>query len=192
MQFGVKFHKQHSSSDEELLADYKKSLNVSVLGVLYERYMALVYGLSLKYLKDEEAAKDTVMQIFEELVEKLPSQEVRNFKSWLYVVAKNHCLMQLRKKNQTQRVVFDERFMDFEDDFHLQKAMDDERLQQRLENCIEQLPLHQRAAIRQFYLEELSYKEISVQTQDDIKKVKSFIQNGKRNLKICLEKNDKT
>jgi len=191
MQFGVKFHKQHSSNDEELLADYKKSLSISILGVLYERYMTLVYGVSLKYLKDEEAAKDAVMQIFEELVEKLPYQEVKNFKSWLYVVAKNHCLMQLRKKNQTKHIVFDERFMDFEDDFHLQKAMDDENLRHRLENCIEQLPPHQRTAICRFYLEELSYKEICAQTKDDIKKVKSFIQNGKRNLKICLEKNDK-
>jgi len=191
MQFGVKFHKQDSSSDEELLAAYKKSLTTSVLGVLYERYMALVYGLSLKYLRDEEAAKDAVMQIFEELVEKLPSQEVRNFKSWLYVVAKNHCLMQLRKNKQTKQVVFDERFMDFEDDFHLQQAMDDERIKSRLDNCIEQLPPHQRTAIRQFYLEELSYKEISLLTADDIKKVKSFIQNGKRNLKICLERNVK-
>jgi len=191
MQFGVKFHKQDSSSDEELLAAYKKSLTTSVLGVLYERYMTLVYGLSLKYLRDEETAKDAVMQIFEELVEKLPSQEVRNFKSWLYVVAKNHCLMQLRKSKQTKQVVFDERFMDFEDDFHLQKVMDDERIKSRLDNCIEQLPPHQRTAIRQFYLEELSYKEISLLTADDIKKVKSFIQNGKRNLKICLERNVK-
>jgi len=189
MQFGIKFHKQHSSSDEELLADYKKSLSISILGTLYERYMNLVYGVSLKYLQDQEAAKDAVMQIFEELVGKLPSHEVQNFKSWLYVVAKNHCLMQLRKKNQTKRVVFDEKFMDFEDDFHLQKAMDDERLKNRLEDCIAQLPPHQRTAIRKFYLEELSYKEISVLTTDDIKKVKSFIQNGKRNLKICLEKN---
>ncbi|MDR0294775.1 MAG: RNA polymerase sigma factor [Prevotellaceae bacterium] len=191
MQFGVKFHKQHSSSDEELLADYKKSLTINVLGVLYERYMALVYGLSLKYLRDKEAAKDAVMQIFEKLVEKLPNQEVRNFKSWLYVVAKNHCLMQLRKNKQTKQVVFDERFMDFEDNFHLQKAMDDERIKSRLDNCIEQLPPHQRAAIRQFYLEELSYKEISLLMTDDIKKIKSFIQNGKRNLKICLEKDVK-
>ena len=191
MQFGLKFHKQSSSTDEELLAHYKKSLSINVLGGLYERYMALVYGLSLKYLRNEEAAKDAVMQIFEELVEKLPYQEVRNFKSWLYVVAKNHCLMQLRKNKQVKQMVFDERFMDFEDDFHLQKVMDDERIKSRLDNCIEQLPPHQRTAIRQFYLEELSYKEISLLTADDIKKVKSFIQNGKRNLKICLERNVK-
>jgi len=191
MQYGLKFHKKNSSSDEELLADYKKSLAINTLGILYERYMTLVYGVALKYLQDEEAAKDAVIQIFEELVEKLPSHEVQNFKSWLYVVAKNHCLMQLRKRNQTKRVVFDERFMDFEDDFHLQRAMDDERLKNRMENCIKQLPPHQRTAICQFYLEELSYKEISLLMTDDIKKVKSFIQNGKRNLKICLEKDVK-
>jgi RNA polymerase sigma-70 factor (ECF subfamily) len=191
MHFAVKFHKKNSSSDEELLIDYRKSLSTSVLGILYERYMTLVYGVSLKYLQDEEAAKDAVMQIFEELIEKLPQHEVQSFKSWLYVVAKNHCLMLLRKKSQTKQLVFDEKFMDFEDDFHLQKAMDDERLQRRLDNCIEQLPPHQRTAIRQFYLKELSYKEISLQMRDDIKKVKSFIQNGKRNLKICLEKDVK-
>ena len=191
MQYGLKFHKKNSSTDEELLAEYKKSLSINILGILYERYMTLVYGVSLKYLQNEEAAKDAVIQIFEELVEKLPSHEVQNFKSWLYVVAKNHCLMQLRKSNQIKHVVFDEKFMDFEDDFHLQKAMDDERIKKRLENCIAQLPPHQRTAICKFYLEELSYKEISLLMTDDIKKVKSFIQNGKRNLKICLENNGK-
>ncbi len=91
----LKFHKKIEQSDEELLAEYKKSLNMNYLGDLYNRYMTLVYGVSLKYLKDEEEAKDAVMQIFEALVEKLLQHEVQYFKSWLYVVAKNHCLMRL-------------------------------------------------------------------------------------------------
>ena len=184
----LKFHKKIEQSDEELLAEYKKSLNMNYLGYLYDRYMTLVYGVSLKYLKDEEEAKDAVMQIFEELVEKLLQHEVRNFKSWLYVVAKNHCLMRLRAGQGTRRVVFDEKFMEFEDNFHLEQVMDDERLHKALERCIGQLPPHQQRAVKHFYFEELAYKEIALCMKDDVRKVKSYIQNGKRNLKLCLEK----
>lgn len=189
MQKLLKFHKEVERSDDELLASYKKSLDINCLGSLYARYMTLVYGLSLKYLKNEDDAKDAVMQVFEELVEKLPRHEVKNFKSWLYVVAKNHCLMRLRNGRQTMRVVFDEKFMEFEDDFHLQKVVDDERLRAALEHCVEQLPPHQKKAVKHFYFEELPYKEIALVMADDMKKIKSYIQNGKRNLKFCLEKN---
>ncbi len=186
----LKFHKKIEQSDEELLAEYKKSLKMCYLGDLYARYITLVYGVSLKYLKNEEEAKDAVMQVFEELTEKLLQHEVRNFKSWLYVVAKNYCLMRLRAGQRARTIVFDEKFMEFEAGFHLQEVVDDRRSEEALEYCIEQLPPRQQRAVRYFYFEELPYKEIAVCMKDDIQKVKSYLQNGKRNLKLCLEKNE--
>ncbi len=88
--------KHPDSTDEELLQLFDRNGSLDTLGVLYSRYMHLVYGVSLKYLGNREDAKDVVMQIFEKLIIDLPGQEVRNFKSWLYVLTKNYCLMQIR------------------------------------------------------------------------------------------------
>ena len=51
----------------------------------------------MKYLKNEEAAKDAVQQIFLKVIHELQRYQVQFFKSWLYMIARNHCLMQLRK-----------------------------------------------------------------------------------------------
>ncbi len=177
-----------SKNDEELLAEYRKTADMAVFGYLYDRYISLVYGLCLKYLKNEADAKDSVMQIFEEVAAKVMQHDVQTFKSWLYVVSKNHCLMRLRKHTSEKKAVnFEEKFMEFTDEFHLDKVLEDEHKLQALNECIEALPPHQKQAVVKFFMEELSYKEVSDVTGNDLNKVKSFIQNGKRNLKICLE-----
>ncbi|HMC85794.1 MAG TPA: sigma-70 family RNA polymerase sigma factor, partial [Chitinophagaceae bacterium] len=92
------------TSDKELVLAYQQSGDLKLLSNLYQRYMELVYGVCLKYLADPETAKDAVMQVFEELIIKLKKHEVDNFKSWLYTVAKNHCLMQLRSGKNKKTV----------------------------------------------------------------------------------------
>ncbi len=176
-------------SDDTLVQLYKESGDTSILGVLYERYMPLVYGICLKYLKDRDESQDAVMQLFEKLIESLKKHEVGNFKSWLYVMAKNHCLMQLRSRSKRPQVEFQETFMD--NTLHLHHDTEDKvRLEsnlEHLEKCIETLPLEQKTCIALFYLKKKSYKEIEVLTEYELKKVKSYVQNGKRNLKICIE-----
>jgi len=81
--------------------------DLQVLGVLYSGYTELVYGVCLKYFKQEEQASDAVMDIFEELIQKAKKHEVDKFRPWLYVLAKNHCLMRLRKAGQNLTVSFD-------------------------------------------------------------------------------------
>jgi DNA-directed RNA polymerase specialized sigma24 family protein len=90
----------NDSSDESLLKAYQASGDQAHLAALYMRYTDLVFGVCLKYLKERENAKDAVMSIYQELIKKLQTHNVDNFKSWLYVVAKNHCLMQLRKEKK--------------------------------------------------------------------------------------------
>lgn len=147
--------------------------------------MHLVYGLCLKYLKDREDAQDAVMAIYEHVSKKLLTSEVTHFKSWLYMVSKNHCLMELRKKDPE---VHTEIFMESDDSVHLKKEK--EKLEddlEALEACIEELKTEQKSCVKHFFLERLSYDQITIKTGIDLKKVKSHIQNGKRNLKICLE-----
>jgi RNA polymerase sigma factor (sigma-70 family) len=175
--------------DAALVARYKASGELEVLGVLYNRYMHLVFGLCLNYLKDEEQSKDAVMQIFEELIIKVKAHEIKNFKSWLYVLSRNHCLMQLRKASKNNTVPLDESFVESTDFVHLDMEDTRENRLSTMERCMETLTEEQRISVDLFYLQEKNYKEVAEITGYDLLKVKSYIQNGKRNLKICIEKN---
>jgi RNA polymerase sigma-70 factor (ECF subfamily) len=174
-------------SDAELVQQYQQTGDLAVLGDLYNRYMELVYGVCLKYLKDPENAQDAVMAIFEELITKLKRHEVENFKSWLYTLAKNHCLMRLRSEKGKGTVKMADELMQSEENLHLQDVLDKEEHFQRLEYCMGQLNADQRKVIDLFYLQGKCYHEISIQTGLEWKNVRSYIQNGRRNLKICME-----
>lgn len=175
-----------TDSDTDLVTQYKSAGDINVLGELYGRYMELVYGVCLKYFKEPEEAKDAVINIFEELVNKLKKYEVSNFKSWLYQLTKNHCLMKIRS-GKSKPVIADIDIMHLAENNH-PDIVDKEKLLNGMESCVEKLPAEQKHAIQLFYLEEKCYKEIAEFTETDINKVRSFIQNGRRNLKICMEK----
>ena len=151
--------------------------------------MTLVYGLCLKYLKDEDQSKDAVMQIFEELVKKLRIHEVTNLKNWLYSLARNHCLMMLRSAGKQQFVSIDDNFVESETLLHQDIDETRESNFALMDKCMQTLAEEQRKSIRLFYLEQKCYSEVAEITGFDMNKVKSYIQNGKRNLKICMEKN---
>jgi RNA polymerase sigma factor (sigma-70 family) len=177
-------------SDTELLAQYKLSGDSSWLGVLYTRYTSMVYGVCLKYLKDRDDAKDGVMQLYEKLTEILKTHDVQHFKSWLYVTARNQCLMQLRSKKGKFTEEISPTLMETASEVHLEDGVELESNLGKLDQCIEKLNPEQKICVRLFFLEQKCYKEITKLTGFDLNKVKSFIQNGKRNLKICMEQND--
>ena len=177
-----------NQSDTELVLAYRQSGDLKVLGELYQRYMELVYGVCLKYLKEPELAQDAVMQIFEELVSKLKKHEVENFRGWLHQVAKNHCLMQLRTPKNLKTVALPPLLMQNEEDVHLNGVMEKEENFQKLEKCIASLSDEQRTMIKLFYLEGKCYNEIVEITGLEWNHVRSSIQNGRRNLKLCMEK----
>ncbi|HWV70802.1 MAG TPA: RNA polymerase sigma factor [Pseudosphingobacterium sp.] len=185
------FKRTYQQSETDLLKQYKSTGDLNLLGTLYEPYMPLVYGLCLRYLKDESKSEDAVMQIFEQLIKKLRIHEVSNFKSWLYSFARNYCLMELRSSGKTITVSLDENsFMENELIEH--QSFEDNMLEAKLssmEKCLEYLNNEQKECIKLFYLDQKCYKDICEITGYDISKVKSYIQNGKRNLKICMEKN---
>lgn len=174
-------------TDRELVSVYKETGSLQVLGELYQRYMDLVYGVCLKYLKEPEASKDCVMHIFEELVLKLKKHEVDNFKGWLHMVAKNHCLMQLRTPKNLKTVEFKTELVQSEENMHLNDVLEKEENFKKLERCIGTLAAEQQQAIRLFYMEGKCYNEIVEETGQEWNQVRSFIQNGRRNLKNCME-----
>jgi RNA polymerase sigma factor (sigma-70 family) len=170
------------------MAAFKKTGELHHLSILYQRYMDLVFGVCLKYLKDAERSKDAVMDIFEELNTKLRQHEVENFKGWLHVLARNYCLMQLRSPRNLKTTEFNADFVQFNQENHLANdVLEKEETFKKLERCIERLPQDQKHSIKLFFVEKKCYNEISGITGYEWKKVRSYIQNGKRNLKICLE-----
>ena len=188
----MKTHKSHISPEAErtLLQTYYKHGDLDVLGKLYAPYMYMVLGVCMKYLKHTEQAQDAVMQIFEELVDKLRVHQVHNFRSWLYTYARNYCLMVIRKKQQFPQVELSEDLlMENLDDLHLPNKEDMQEAQlQAMEACIDTLNAQQKHCVELFFLKNKCYKEIGEETGYTLKQVKSYIQNGKRNIRICMER----
>ena len=188
------FGKRHTKNldDFDLVIRYKETGDKQIIAELFERYHHLVYGICLKYLNSREEAKDATLQIFENLIEDLQKHEVHNFSSWLHSVARNHCLMALRKNNRNLQ-----HELGYKNELKVQSLEDDmEQLKIKeiklnlLEKAIQDLNDEQRVCIELFYLKEKCYKEIEDTTGFSNKQVKSYIQNGKRNLKLTLSRNN--
>ena len=175
-------------SDEELLQAFRQSGDMKYFAELYTRFVPKLYGLCLKYLADREAARDAVMDIFQQLPEKIAQYEIANFNSWLYSVAKNHCFSRLKKENQVYFVKIEDAVVENDTFFsHNDKPQSEEEME-ALEYCIETLTDEQKTSVKLFYLENRSYADICDMTGFALSKVKSYIQNGKRNLKSCILK----
>jgi len=177
-----------SEDDNSLVARYKKEGDLKVLAALYQRYMDLVYGVCLKYLHEPEKSKDAVMTIFEELIAKLKTHEPENFRGWLYTLSKNHCLMELRTPRNLKTTEFNADFMQIEESWHLNGELEKEDQFNQLKQCLEGLAHEQKLTVTLFYMEQKSYQQIAETTGIEWNKVRSYIQNGRRNLKICMEK----
>lgn len=177
-------------SDQELLERFYQDGDVEWLGILFPRFSLLLYGLCLKYLKSEEEAKDAVQQVFLKAISELGKYRVTYIKSWLYMVAKNHCLMQLRG-NGNRTVEFKEHFTSAANNWEENKmALERENNLKELEFAITRLNEEQRLCITLFYLQKKSYQQISEETGFSMMQVKSYVQNGKRNLKILLPRKE--
>ena len=190
----IAYNRLATASEAELLEAFRTEGDMRCLGELYKRYSPLAYGVCLKYLKDRERARDAVMEVWEKLVEELKKREVERFGAWLHVLTRNHCLMQLRSaKNKTT-----DSFSQI-DDYVVESALvahpttEEEPLEaqlQALEGALDRLSDEQKTCVSLFYLKKKSYQEVAEATGYELKKVKSYIQNGKRNLKIALTRHE--
>ena len=174
--------------DKELLQNFYSDHNNEWLGILLPRYTLLLFGVCMKYLKNEEDAKDCVQQIFLKVINELHKYKVDYFKSWIYMIAKNHCLMRLRDKGKYSVEITDKMAGTADDITDRNNFIEKENTLNRMQNALQQLNKEQQQCITLFYLEKRSYTEIASDTGFSMMQVKSNIQNGKRNLKLALEK----
>jgi RNA polymerase sigma-70 factor (ECF subfamily) len=185
----VKADKYQHITDQELLDQFYADHNNEWLGILLQRYTLLLLGVSMKYLKNEEEAKDSVQQIFLKVIQELQKYKVEYFKSWLYMVAKNHCLMKLRDRQGKITSELNDRLSARpEDETDIQSLVDNDHTLELMEASLKELNPEQQQCVTLFYLKKKSYQEISDETGYNMLQVKSYIQNGKRNLKILIEK----
>jgi RNA polymerase sigma factor (sigma-70 family) len=185
----VKTGPHQHKTDQELLEHFYADRNPEWIGMLLERYTLLLLGLCMKYMKNEHEARDCVQQVFLKVLTEVPKYRIDYFKSWLYMVGKNHCLMQLRAKQGKEWKVLNDSVLELPPDEQPEHM--DERTYELLEESIEELNQEQKRCIILFYLKKKSYQQISEETGYAAQQVKSYIQNGKRNLKLLIEKKRK-
>ncbi len=174
--------------DKELLQRYYRDLDNDWLGILLQRYTMLLLGVCMKYLKNEEDAKDSVQQVFLKVIRDLPKYKVDYFKSWLYMVAKNHCLMKLRDKGTYTVEIAEHLIAADPEKKDIDAAIVKDRQLDQLEMALKELNKEQQLCVTLFYLKKQTYQQISEQTGFNTMQVKSHIQNGKRNLKILMQR----
>jgi RNA polymerase sigma factor (sigma-70 family) len=182
---------RHSQLTEQQLLDrFYADHDNQWLGILLQRYTLLLLGVCMKYLKNEEEARDSVQQVFLKVIMELHKYKVDYFKSWLYMVAKNHCLMKIREKQGkfTTEIKDQLALQHPEEEENKYRHLEKDRQLDLMENCLNELNEEQKSCVTLFYLEKRSYQEIADKTGFSLMQVKSYIQNGKRNLKILIEK----
>ena len=172
--------------DKELLERYYQHHDNDLLGILLKRYTMLLLGVCMKYLKNEEDAKDSVQQVFLKVINDLPKYKVEFFKSWLYMVAKNYCLMKLRDKGKFTTELNDQLMATPDDTESKTLAIEKDDHLNKMEEAMMQLNTEQKLCVTSFYLQKKTYQQIADSTGYSIMQVKSHIQNGKRNLKIFM------
>jgi RNA polymerase sigma factor (sigma-70 family) len=185
----VKAGKYNHITDQELLERFYADHNNEWLGILLERYTLLLLGVCMKYLKNEDDAKDSVQQIFLKVIQELHKYRVEYFKSWVYMVAKNHCLMKLRDKQGKPSTEITERMLSApEEEADRQHLLQNDQALTVMEDALKELNPEQKQCVTLFYLQKKSYQEINEMTGFTMMQVKSYIQNGKRNLRILIER----
>ena len=176
-------------SDQELLDRFYSDHQNEWLGILLQRYTLLLLGVCMKYLKNEEDAKDSVQQVFLKVIQELQKYKVQYFKSWLYMVAKNHCLMKLRdRQGKVPAELTDRLTATPGEESDRQDLIQNDHTFELLDQALKELNTEQQQCVTLFYLQKKSYQEISESIGFSLLQVKSFIQNGKRNMKIWIEK----
>lgn len=188
----MKGDRHNHLTDQELLEQFYATHDNEWLGILLQRYTLLLLGVSMKYLKNEDEAKDSVQQIFLKVIQELQKYKVAYFKSWLYMVAKNHCLMKLRDKQGKAMTEINERVAATPGEETDQQALlMNEQTLSLMEVSLKELNPEQQQCVTLFYLQKKSYQEVSDETGFSLLQVKSYIQNGKRNLRLLIERKQK-
>jgi RNA polymerase sigma factor (sigma-70 family) len=182
------FRNHNHKEDKELLQHFYNDGNNEWLGILLQRYTMLLFGVCMKYLKNEEEAKDAVQQVFLKVINELHKYPVEYFKSWLYMVAKNHCLMKLRDKGKYTQEINEKIMAAPHDAADLESLKDKDKTLELMSLALLQLNKEQQVCVTLFYLEKKSYQQITDETGYSLMQVKSNIQNGKRNLKLQMER----
>ncbi len=173
-------------SEEALLAMYYQQRDNIYIGELLSRYTLRLLGVCLKYLKDEDSAKDMVQQVFEKVLQDIGKYKIDNFGGWLYRIAQNACISQIRLKKP---VAYEAELMTqpVEEDADRAYFWAVDRKYEHLQTALGRLKPDQGVCVEAFFLQKKSYQEIAHEYGYSLAEVKSHIQNGKRNLRIIIE-----
>ena len=156
---------------------------------LFKAYTKDIFGVAYYILKDQQAAKDIIMDVFEVLLKQDSLAKIQNKKAWLLGTSRNLSLKKFNKQIKTQYGLEHKNIIE-------QIVEKDDQEELIIKNANEEAMLEQLALLKPlqskcitlYYLKGLSYQQIAKKENISMNDVKSNIQNGKRNLKIKLEK----
>jgi len=176
-----------NTTDDQLIAAYKDG-DQRAFDVLFKKHLHRILGICANTLEQEEDCKDVTMDMYVVLRRELVRHEIHHFEGWLYTIVRNYCLKLIRERKQQQQMeTLDGPWAAFlQETNNLQQQYQDEELMLNLKKAIQELKPDQKECISLFYLDGHSYKEIAEATGLSLNKVKSNIQNGKRNIRIAL------
>jgi RNA polymerase sigma-70 factor (ECF subfamily) len=174
-------------SDEELISVYQQSEDIASVATLFDRYAEIISMICLNYLKNKQDAEDGFMDLFEQVTIDLKTTQVQNFSAWLNAVVRHHCLKVKRQREKFAAADI-EQFSSSEWSEPIKEINEQIDASKELNAAMQTLKPDQERCVFLFYTQQKSYKEIADELNMDMNTVKSHIQNGKRKLKIELEK----
>lgn len=142
-----------------------------MIAILWNETREQLLCLSNQILQDRNASQDVVSDCFERFVIHFRAGRIRSPKGWLVKVVRHESLRQYRLRQAEQT------FCGFS---YLEEYNEEEDGLDRVIQCMAAIRPIQRRGMELFYLEEKSYREISMELGISITRVKSVVQNGKR------------
>src|SRR5690349_7649518 len=145
---------------------------------LLTAYRGRVYRLALGFVRTPADAEDLAQEAFVRLWRALPTYDGRaSFSTWLYVIARNACLSELRRRGSRPTAAIEDAGEPAAPGVgpSADARMDCEAL-------VDTLPEPQRQVVRLFYLEEQSYEQVAVMLGMPINTVRSHLHRARKRL----------
>lgn len=183
--------------DAALMLRVKQGDTAAFTG-LVEKYKQPVMNLAYRTVRDETEAEDLAQAVFVQAWKSAARyQPTAKFSTWLFTIARNLCLNEIRRRKRHPAESLDQT-RDDADDQPL-RQIEDKRiaaapqellrgeLEQKVDEAVSALPENQRTALWLCRQEELSYEEIAAVLGCSLSATKSLIHRARETLKAKLK-----
>ena len=162
----------------------------AALSTLYDRYSAMLFGMLMRILRDQQAAEEVLQDMFLQLWRNAAQFDAKrgSLPAWLMVIGRNRAISRLRGRRD--REVLEEEEGDYANTFASGQNIEDEavraELARNISAALEQLPAEQKQAVELAYFEGMTQSEIANQTGIPLGTVKTRVRTAMQTLRQIL------